>query len=72
MTKVYCPSVGCKHNKNERCRAKRISLKRRVVETADGMGVYWECENHEHSEEYKEMMRLFGGNVYGSNQKEEL
>lgn len=62
MTKVWCATIECKHNKNNRCRAKEINLSDGHVHTIhQGYMQYWKCRSFEESKATKEIKKLIGG-----------
>ena len=57
MTKVKCPSVECKHNHNQKCTLKEITLSWSSVMTMhQGRQEFWKCNEFALS---NESMRLF-------------
>ena len=62
MTKVWCPSVECVHNKNQRCTEKELKFKyRNMLTVNDGRQDMWVCGSYELSEESQEIMKRLQG-----------
>lgn len=65
MTRVKCPCVECKHNKDHRCKNKGITLAWKSVMTVhEGRLEAWICKDYEMDEEskriYEDMKRIMG------------
>ena len=53
MTRVKCPCIECKHNKNGKCVAGRITLAEILVKGEDRC---WKCRDYVMDEEYKRIL----------------
>ena len=65
MATVYCAAIECKHNKGNRCKARKIRLSEGHVHTVwNGVEQVWRCKEFEMSYEAKrmeaEIMKIMG------------
>ena len=61
MPTVYCAAIECKHNKNNKCKAKALTLNESHVHTIhQGFKQFWTCKQFEESEEAKATMEALG------------
>lgn len=66
MTKVWCASIECEHNKKNTCRAKEINLAvGRVHTTHNGVVDAWKCRTFEMSQIAKEMEEVVRALING-------
>ena len=57
MTRVKCPCIECKHNKNGRCGSKGINLSEKSVMTVwEGRLQCWICKDYVMDEDYKRIL----------------
>lgn len=60
MTKVYCPCLECVNNKDQRCKAKEVSLTWRSLATVnEGRQEVWVCKQYQVSEEMQVIEEQF-------------
>jgi hypothetical protein len=56
MTKVWCATIECEHNKNNRCAASEINLSDGHIHTVhQGFKQVWECRTYNMSKESKQL-----------------
>lgn len=68
MPTVYCAAIECKHNKDNKCKAKSICLSEGLVHTVwNGVEQIWRCKEFEMSEDAKrmqeELAQIMGGGL---------
>ena len=58
---VHCPCAECKYNgKNNKCKAKSITLSAHSVSTLwEGHQDYWKCKSYESSKRAREIQELY-------------
>jgi hypothetical protein len=55
MAKVWCATIECPNNKNNRCTAKEINISDGHIHTVhQGFKQVWECRTHTISQESKQ------------------
>ena len=71
MTKVWCATLECKHNKGNQCHAKTVNFADGHINTVhEGYKQVWYCGTYEMSEKAKTLKKMLKGYFDGIGGKD--